>query len=183
MTIYFKVPSDLQIINRLVEILNVGNEYTYEASKGLVSISSKNITKENLQQLAEYIRIPNKTKVEESCPINYGTFNVETKLKNKYKNTPVICKITKTEINYEKGTITSYADISTKNVSDVIADILSTAVFEDEPLLDVNAIPSYMKDLANKAGISKSELAEAAQALNELIELLQPSKNNNNNKH
>lgn len=179
MTIYFIVPSDLQIINRLVEILNVGNEYTYEASKGLVSISSKNITREKIQQLAEYIRTPNKTKVEESCPINYGTFNVETNLKNKYKNTPVICKITKTEINYEKGTITSYADISTKNVSDVIADILSTAVFEDEPL----AIPSYMKDLANKAGISESELAEAAQAFNELIELLQPSKNNNNNKH
>jgi len=89
MTVYFNVPSDIQIINRLLHVLRVGNDYKYEASKGLISISSQNITSEKLNQLAKSIRSSHQTQIEECGPINLGPLSVENKIKTKYNNTPI----------------------------------------------------------------------------------------------
>jgi hypothetical protein len=179
MTVYFKVPSDIQIINRLLHVLRVGNDYKYEASKGLISISSQNITREELNQLAKSIRSSHQTQIEECGPISLGPLNVENKIKTKYNNTPITYKITRTIIDHEKGIITSYANISSRNIDDVVADILSKHIIDDsnsEEAISLDSIPQPMRDVAKTLGISERELLEAAEALNEIFELLDPTK-------
>ena len=178
MTIYFKVPSDLQIINRLLEVLNVGNNHKYEASKGLISISSKNINKERLMQLANYIRSSIQREVHESGPINIGTFNVENKIKTKYSNTPIKYQITKTVIDYENNIITSYANISSRNIDDIVADILCKAIFDnnDEQPVTVDSIPKPVREIAVQLGVSEDEMAEAAQTFKEIMDIFDSSK-------
>jgi hypothetical protein len=179
MTVYFKVPSDIQIINRLLQVLCVGNDYIYEASKGLISISGENITSEKLNQLAKSIRSSLQTQIEESAPISLGVFNVENRIKTKYNNTPITYKITRTIIDHEKAIITSYANISSRNIDDTVADILSKHIIDDsdsEEAISLDSIPQPMRDVAKTLGISEKELQEAAEALNEIFELLDPTK-------